>query len=228
MKLANVVKRSLMLLAIAAITVTSALSAQTGTGTINSGNIYRTSAGGWYTSPYKATFTGITQVTSGYALPTPTTLYDIFCVDFYHHGQSYGANFSNLADANSINVYTRAKSVKTYTMAAWLASQLSIAPATSNGVINAAIWQVMGATTVTLGISQANINVWKTRADTGSVNAVDWVVITDRNLRTGYENDGQEFVTRVQVTPEPATMLLLGSGLLIMLMGAGVLRRPLV
>ena len=44
-------------------------------------------------------------------------------------------------------------------------------------------------------------------------------------LAIGAANSGgQEYLTQV-VTPEPATMVLLGSGLVIMMLGAGLVRR---
>jgi hypothetical protein len=62
-------------------------------------------------------------------------------------------------------------------------------------------------------------------ANFSNVRANEWVVITATNA-VGNNNVGpQEFVT--QVTPEPATLLLLGTGLL-SLMAAGVLRRSAV
>jgi hypothetical protein len=78
------------------------------------------------------------------------------------------------------------------------------------------------------------INSWvfRSQAGAGLVNAKEWVVVTDfdaagHSARMGNRNEGsQEYLTHV--TPEPATLLLLGTGLLATLMAAGALRRSAV
>jgi hypothetical protein len=58
------------------------------------------------------------------------------------------------------------------------------------------------------------------------VNAASWVVVSEYATdATGKRVLGshQEYIT--QVTPEPATLLLLGTGLVVMLLAAGAMRR---
>jgi hypothetical protein len=136
-----------------------------------------------------------------------------------------------MSDLASVNTYTRVKDQTKYLMAAWLASQLPT-HAADNAVINGTIWNLMstagliltGDATPTSWLGQASANY-------SSVNAADWVVVTDK---IGYMNQAGTFTVTgqgqeqiVNVTPEPATLLLLGTGLLT-LMAAGVLRRSAV
>jgi hypothetical protein len=196
-------------------------------------------AGSWSTSPYKANFK-LLGASIPALVPAPVfqmnlngPVVDVFCVDFVHHVTSYDANFSNVADVASINTYTRQKNQTKYMQAAWLAQQLKIpANAAANAAINGAIWNIMGWNLTWVNNNNTAIGIWKGLALAGglTVNASEWVVVTDVNA-TGVDHDGriaggQEYI--VNVTPEPATLLLLGTGLLATLMAAGALRRSAV
>ena len=74
--------------------------------------------------------------------------------------------------------------------------------------------------------NSVGIAYWANQAalNYGSVNASDWVVVTPTDFATN-QNSSQEFIT--QVTPEPATLLLLGTGLVVMMLATGAIRRPM-
>ena len=200
-----------------------------------------------YTSPYHAAFKIPTNSpASQFMPPSGTTTFgpteDIFCVDFIHAANTgtYAANFTNLGtNAADIGIKTRTHTLQQYLESAWLAQEIL-----ANGVatdaakdINGAIWQIMngqpkyrwtGLTWSATGINSwiaAATSRWNAGTQTmAGVNAANWVVVTDKLAAANNTGGSQEYLTQV-VTPEPATMLLLGTGLLIMMAGAGAVKR---
>jgi len=179
---------------------------------------------GVYVGPYQAWVT---------SLPGQPVI-DIFCVDYSHevwNNYTWTANFTNLASGNlgltrlgyGLTGSALASVQTRYEMTAWLASQFKTAPTSSWGDIDYAIWNVTTPGTPALTSASA---MWLARADSvqnyGTVDMSSWDVVTDVTAQG--ENGGtQEFLTHVS-TPEPATLLLLGTGLL-GLMAVGVTKR---
>lgn len=203
-----------------------------------------------YTPPYKASFAVYTNTApqawmlppSGGALG-PTQ--DIFCVDFFYNAKTssagYDVNFTNLGDAASAVTsglgLTHHASLNDWLKAAYLSEKIRVLnnpSSTDVAYLNGAIWQIMAGGSYSFYRSPTGLSgswnhtaiqtfVTDANANFNSVNRQEWVVASDVDRTSG---GSQNFL--VHVTPEPATLLLLGTGLLATLVAAGALRRSAV
>ena len=157
---------------------------------------------------------------------TPTI--DIYCVDFLndiHIGDQWTARVTNLADDLSQTrlgaLYPGAYSwlgsysvLDRYRQAAWLTTQFAIQNSSAWGGIHAAIWMLTtpNPSTNIPSIFQSAANYWLGQANNNysSINAADYAILTDVNTHGGV-GGVQEYIT--MVTPEPASIVLLGTGL---------------
>jgi hypothetical protein len=170
-----------------------------------SGNFYgnpwiSTPEGNAYVGPYRG------QLFNG-ADPAGPAM-DIFCVAFYHSvsvNDVWNANLSSLG-GDLTGTYLGSSGATKYTLAAWLASRMTLDNKSEWGNIAAAIWVVTSDAPL-----EDQAGDWIARAQAGvangEVNLAEWTVISD------VAGVKQEFITR-NVVPEPATLILLGTGLL--------------
>ena len=169
---------------------------------------------------------------------------DIYCIDYINDanfGATWYANITNLGagvvlDKTRRNNGNLASALDTYRKAAWLTSHYSTTPMTSAGWGNlqAAVWELFnpgspngGTNASTVGTEAwwlAQVNTF--RANTTAWNAYEWgkySVITDKNSIGRQSGGFQEFVTTAELAPEPATFVMLATGLVIV--GAAAARR---
>ena len=168
---------------------------------------------GYYIGPFSGT------VTSNPTLPT----INLFCVDVLNAvgwGKQWRANVTNLGFSDISNTRHGNAKLDYYRMAAWLTRQYAVNSTTEWAGIQAAVWQVLNPG-APWGQSAEMKWVWAATnfAKTPAWKEYDW---NDYYVITPVEAAGhaighgpQEFITTSpHVTPEPETLLLVGTGFL--------------
>jgi PEP-CTERM motif len=143
--------------------------------------------------------------------------FSIYCVDYNHHAIDQLVNVSALASTGLSNTRLGAlgdaAAFDTYRTAAYLASLFDTAPATGAawGPIHRAIWALTsGQSQWDSYLSDTYLGAgWETAA--ANFNTDGWYVLSPTD-----QPGGQEFLMRTVSVPEPATFVLLATGLLLL------------
>ena len=136
----------------------------------------------------------------------------LYCVDVAHTsvpGEMWMANLTDLGTGIGIGTNTRSADLTRYRQAAWLTTQYALHPeATAD--IQATIWNLFGSLA---GVAPSS-DFWFTQAaaNYASLDYHGFLVATDVNMTLAAS--AQEVIV---VTPEPASMALLATGLVLMI-----------
>jgi hypothetical protein len=154
------------------------------------------SQNGVYTYPYYLT------IDHGAWLP-------VMCDDFYDRigvGDTWQANITQLSSGDMS--LTRFGDLKEYQEAAYLLLQTQVVDSSQWGNINWAVWKIFDPTADPGSQYEAGVDYWLNQAETVDLSKINF---SDIEIITPTGSHGQEFL---YATPEPGTLLLLGSGLI--------------
>lgn len=178
---------------------------------------------GYYVGPFTGT------VLSDPSRPT----INLFCVDILNQvkwGQKWTGNLTSLTSGSFDLTRHGLAGKDSYKKAAYLASQYRAAGVSSNqwGGIQAAIWNLLnpgnpnGGTNPLVNTSEAYwlgiANNWYGSNASKTFDFSRWTIVTDVGAAGLAQGGGtQEFLTDSAATPEPATLVLMGTGLLVVI-----------
>jgi hypothetical protein len=136
------------------------------------------------------------------------------CVDFLHHvtpGETWDAYLTAVSSVSATSP-TRSHDMSLYQKAVWLTTQYStVSAARDIGDIQETIWNLFASEA-----PDPHTSAWLTGANanyaSAGLNFSDWYVVTDVNAAK--EGSAQEFLIHITSTPEPGSLVLLGTGLM--------------
>jgi hypothetical protein len=190
-------------LAVVATLAAAPLHAQVPFTFVNGGSVV---AGGYYVGPYNG------------LMGSPGTPVELNCVDFLHHvtnGETWNAYLTAVSDVGTLASHARSADQVAYEKASWLVAQYPGKTNAQIADIQETIWNLFAASAP----DPSPGSTWLAQADanyaTAGLNFNDWYVVTDTRAGGQYDaQSAQEFLIHITSTPEPGSLVLLGTGLM--------------